>query len=139
MKSHTACRFARTTNRRAGAIVVIAMICLLVISMMSATLVQSGLARSRQAQREAKRLQAAWLVESGIDRAAAALQMNSDYTGETWNVSAEELGGPSPGQVTIQVATDDETPDRRSITVTADYPSGTEQRAREEKTIPMDL
>ncbi len=48
-----------------------------------------------------RRLQAEWLVESGLERARARLAADSSYAGETWTLGASDLGLPeSPAIVT---------------------------------------
>ncbi len=47
-----------------------------------------------RARRTARRLQAEYLAVAGYDLAAAATDTaDANYTGQTWDVAAEELGG----------------------------------------------
>jgi hypothetical protein len=59
-------------------------------------------------QRRSRRLaeehvQADWLAEAGVRRAAAQLIVDADYTGEEWRIAADVLGRPSSATVVIRV------------------------------------
>ncbi len=100
-----------------------------------ATAIFFSVVRHAALQRQALRsqwqqAQAAWLAESAIERAAARLAAQPDYRGETWNVSADELGGPDAGVAVIRVESTAERPGRRTISVEADYPDHPHLRAR---------
>jgi Tfp pilus assembly protein PilV len=128
----------RVSNRR-GVALIYAMIALLLASVIGAALLRTSLTQRQQARREQNRLQSDWLVESGVERAVATLVSDNKYEGETWNIDATELGGSRVGQVVIKVAAVKAEPNRRQITVTADFPAGTQQRSRSGKTIEVDL
>jgi Tfp pilus assembly protein PilV len=107
------------------------------------TLVASWLgiaALERQVTRERQyRLQADWLAESALERAAASLDADPSYLGETWQVAPQEFGGSSAGEVVIRVETPPERLHRRSVHVQADYPAGDSRRHRRSKAILIDL
>ncbi len=42
---------------------------------------------------EIRGVEAGWLVESGLERAWIRLDEDREYTGETWLIPAEKLGG----------------------------------------------
>ena len=125
-------------SRRRGAIILIVMVCLLLISMIGASLLKLATAQRKQSRREQLRLQAAWLAESGVERAAVKLVADSKYSGETWELKADELGAGRPGRVRIEVKPDDRNSNRHVVSVVADFPSNTEQRARVSKRVFMD-
>jgi hypothetical protein len=79
------------------------------------------------------RHQAEWLAESGIERAAARLADSGDYTGETWEVSPEQLGQGTTGVVTIEVERVDVQPNLRQVRVRADYLRDGVRSARQSK------
>ena len=88
----------------------------------------------RQAmQTESWRLQAAWLAESGLERAARQLQLDAEYAGETWTIAEEALAGGEAGVVEIEVEEIAGRPDRRLVRVRADYPDHPRHRARQSK------
>jgi len=97
--------------------------------MVAATLAQAAIAQRRQMQREQLRAQAFWLVESGIDRAAAALGRDPMYAGEEWQVAVPAAFEPQPGLVAIRVTAVDNRADKRRVEVTAEFPTGEVHRA----------
>lgn len=135
-----------THNPRAGTVLLFAMVALLLVSVIGAGLVKTALMQRRQARREQNRAQSQWLAESGAARAAAMLAGNPGYKGETWNVSAKELGGRKPGRVVIAVAAVSGQPRRRRVTVVADFPwdglpirPAWPQRSRTTKSVDISL
>jgi Tfp pilus assembly protein PilV len=77
---------------RRGLIVVAVLVCLVVMMLLGAALLKVAL-MERESNREAeRRLQAQWLVESGLERARAKLAADASYAGETWTLGAAELG-----------------------------------------------
>src|SRR4051794_6380407 len=103
----------RTAAPRRGVVSVAVIVCLLAITMIAGALLRIGLAERRLIRDEERRLQAEWLVESGLERAAERISASGDYAGETWNVAADELNGPAPGVVRIVVETPAGQPRRR--------------------------
>jgi len=112
----------------------------LVLAMMAiASLLNIGLARRTRARTEERRLQAEWLAESGLERAAAKLAAAPDYPGETWEPPAADLGGRDGGLVRIEVAPVAGQPRRRRARVVADYPRAADRRARQTRQAMIDL
>ena len=60
---------------------------------------QLALVQSREAQATLERLQAVWLADSAIERAMARLQVEPNYRGETWQISAAEFGRAPPSPI----------------------------------------
>lgn len=119
----------RTTNRidpphkRRGAFLIIAMICLLLTSGLLATLLKMAALSRKAAQMEIHSLEAEWLAESALDRAAAKLSGDANYQGETWAIKAEDLGGHHAAQVVIAVKAGDQT-HLREVEAVARFPIG---------------
>ena len=86
-----------------------------------------------------RQTQADWLAESGIECAAARLAADPKYRGETWNVSAAELGGRDDGTVAIRVEDLPGRPGSRAIRVEADYATDPAQRTRLGQTAIIEL
>ena len=128
----------RDSTRR-GVALIYAMIALLLASVIGAALLRTALTQRQLARREQNRMQSQWLAESGVERAVATLVSDNKYAGETWNIDATELGGRRAGQVVIKVTPVKSKTNHSQITVTADYPAGTQQRSRSGKTIEVDL
>ncbi len=117
---------------RRGVIAVMMLACLLVAALMGAAIVTQSLMARRLAADEERRLQADWLAESGLERAAVRLAADPSYAGETWAIGPEVLGGRYPGEVVIAVAVDGDGQGRR-VRVAARYPSDAVRAAQRTK------
>jgi len=106
----------------------------LVVSWLKIAAIEHRAERDRQ-----NRLQADWLAESALDRAAASLTANANYSGEIWKLTPEEIGGSAAGEVEIRVESVDDEPRRRRIHVQADYPSEGDGRHRRGKELVINL
>lgn len=126
-------------GRRRGAAMVIALICLLLLSMIGTSLVKTALAQRHQVEKQYWQLQAQWLAEAGAERAAAQLAQNPDYGGETWSITAESLGGRYAGQVTIDIHRVNGKPNQREVAIVARFPDDPRQRATASKRVFVDL
>jgi Tfp pilus assembly protein PilV len=113
------------------------LVCVVLVTMITLSLIKITMAHRTQAQRELWRLQASWLVESGIERAAAKIAANGGYVGETWSVAAEELGGGRAGDVRIVVSAVEGRSDARQVHVEAVFPAGSDQRAKSSKQVTV--
>jgi Tfp pilus assembly protein PilX len=139
----------RHSAPRRGAILVMALVCLVILGVLQVLLVQAAVARRRLSAEQAHRHQARWLAEAGIERAAARLAAEADYRGETWQVSAEELppsgqGASQPASVEIEVqsataAADQRSANERMVRVRAAYPRDLPRRVVYEKQITVSL
>lgn len=123
--------------RRRGAFLVAAMIALLLASMIGAALLQLALAQRRQIQREETRLQADWLAESGLERAALRLSADAGYEGELWEIPADELDGLRGASVRIVLEPVPDPPEARRVSVTAHFPVESNARAQISKSLVM--
>ncbi|MBX6314323.1 MAG: hypothetical protein IRY99_15630 [Isosphaeraceae bacterium] len=126
-------------RRRRGALAIVVVICLVLVAMFCATLFRVSLARREQVRGEEYRLQAAWLAESGLERAAARLAESPAYPGETWRIAPDELGGQGAAVVAIAVEADPSRPDRRRVRAQADFPADSRYQARASQDIVIDL
>jgi Tfp pilus assembly protein PilX len=127
-----------SSQSRRGFLLVVVLICLLLISMIGASLLKLGLTQHRQTRNEQNRIQSIWLAEAGIDRAAAMLRSDSKYSGETWTVSATDLSAKQPGVVQIRVKPDAESDARHVVSVVATFPKDADYRARTSKQLIVD-
>jgi Tfp pilus assembly protein PilX len=127
--THSRRRSRRIAPRR-GAFIVVVVVCLALAGMILASLLKMALLHERQLGYEQARLQAAWLADSGLDRAAIRLAGKPDYAGETWNIAAAQLGGPEGAVVVIRVQKDETRNERRAIVVEAVYPAQGPHQAR---------
>jgi len=109
---------------RRGAALLIVITLLLLVSVGIGLALRTNIAARREARRAAAGIQAEYLANAGFDLAAARLQTAPAYTGETWNISAEQLTGRDAAQVVVEVAADPENVSARRVTVVAEYPLG---------------
>lgn len=133
--------FARmnSLNSRRGIALLMTIAAMVFVSAIGAVLL--GLARSRllDLRREESAIQAEFLAEAALDRAAAKLQADPSYTGEIWKISAKEMGGREAAQVVIAISADSRRPNRREARAVADFPVDTRRRSRRTRTICIDL
>ncbi len=122
-----------------GVAIVPVLVCFVLVMMITGVLLQLVRTERLQSQGEERRLQAEWLAEAGLERASARLARNRQYKGETWDIAAEDLGGRDAGLVTIVVETPKNEPTHRLVTVEADYPVEPERRARQRRSLAIEL
>jgi hypothetical protein len=108
-------------------------ICLSFATIVATLLVKAAVAERTYALRLALTRQADWLVEAGLNRAAAQLGRSGSYAGETWPRTAAQLDGSRGATIRIDVKTDAD-PKFRRVHVAAELqgPSGTTVRAAKE-------
>ena len=120
---------------RQGAVTVIVLITILIISSVGLSMLQTTLQERELTLRLQNLQQSEWLVESGITRAVNQLQSSAEYKGEVWELSKKELGSSHSGRVTIQIAEAPEESTLRTITVIGDYPANPQKRIRSRREI----
>jgi len=125
--------------RRRGAVLLVAVVSIAVASVIFLSLLRLSVAERSRVDTEAWQVQAAWLAESALERAVARLADDPAYQGETWKLSAEDLGTRHGAAVTIQTETVAEQKQRRLIRVEADYPDRLQRRARCSKQIVVEV
>jgi Tfp pilus assembly protein PilX len=128
-----AVRRNRRRRSRGGFAMPFALACLVVAALITGTVYQS-INLQRQAQRAGERaVQAEWLAESGLERAAARLRASPEYAGETWRIAEDEETGFLGGVVVITVAPSGSA-EARQVAVEARYPDDPLQSARRDRT-----
>ena len=120
-------------HRRRGAVLVMVLVCAMVALVIFASIVKLAAAGRRVTDEQARQVQASWLAESGLERAAWRLAAEADYTGETWTLSADQLSGADAAVVKIEVEAVPEQPNRRLVRIRADYPDHPQHRSRQSK------
>lgn len=111
---------------RRGAALVVALICVLVVTMVSAVLVRTALVQREQLERDAWLLQADWLAASAHERSLALLASQADYAGETWLPTTAD--GRALGRVVVEIAESGDP--GRELRVTVDVPDHPVERVR---------
>ena len=128
---------ARKQVCRTGTALVVVLVALAVTTLLFMAAMKMILVERKTIELSSRQIRAGWLADSGVERAAARLAADAKYRGETWNVSAEDLGGRDGGKITIKVEQVPGKADRRAVHVEADYPPEPEQRARETRDVTV--
>lgn len=130
---------ARDRRNRSGTTILIVVVALSVVSLLAVTVTASVLQLRRLHDAAARRLQAEWLCESALDRAAARLTTNPAYPGETWRLTRNDLGLPADAageagaeiaRVEILVQPVPDRPKLRRVEARAEYPLNHREPAR---------
>jgi len=129
-------RVPDSPGRRGSAMIIVLVALAMTLAMFFAA-AKLALVQRKTVELSAWQVQADWLAASALERAAARLVADTDYRGETWNISAEELGGRDGGTVTIRVKAVPGKSDRRVVHVEADYPSDPQQHARQDREMTL--
>jgi type II secretory pathway pseudopilin PulG len=106
---------------------VMAMVALVVVTMLAASLSTTMLALHRQSRVLEQQMQAEWLADSAVQRTAAQLARDPNFAGETWTATPQVKAGESEadtphGVVVIRVERIDDAPGERRVTIAARYP-----------------
>ena len=126
MKMRRTTKPGKSATRR-GAVLVAAMVCVLILSLMTAALLRTVAIARQQARAEARRMQAELLADAAMERTVAQLRSDAKYTGEKWDISAADLQASSPAAVEIEVKPTD---DAWAVRIQADFPVDASIRAR---------
>ncbi|MGA2798430.1 MAG: hypothetical protein ABSE63_12685 [Thermoguttaceae bacterium] len=126
-------------EKRRGVILILVLACLAIASVLLVTGIKLALSSHRAQRTMGWSLQVQWLAESGMERAAAQLAADADYKGETWKISAKDLGGDDAGTVKIEVKSVPEHENRRLVKVEADFPDDPLDRVRYSKELTLEL
>ena len=129
----------RSARGRRGAALVLALVCLLVVAAIGAAIVQTLLRENRQARQHQLHTQTLWIAESAIQRAAAQLTADAQYTGETWQIQADALDGQWPAEAIIRVEAVESDETARRVLVTARYPKRPHHSIVQEREIEITL
>ena len=139
MKSNPATLHVFRRSGPRGAILLIAMVCVAITSIVSISLLRVAIAQEDAIQTDARQLQAIWLAESALDRAAARLRADHAYQGETWNLPAQLLSGVDDALIEIKIQTVPGRAEVRRIGVQVDYPAQADFRSRQSKSVTIAL
>ena len=112
-----------------------AAICLLMATVLLASAIQLASTGRRQVRQEQLRMQANWLAEAGLERAAARLDAEAGYRGETWEIAADDLDGQHAGKVLIRIGPAEDAEEMRIVIVEASYPAGATPSRSEERRV----
>ena len=122
-----------------GAALIVVLIGMTVATMIFLSVLKLIAVQRQSVELQTRQIQAGWLAESAVQRACARLSTEANYRGETWNISARDIGGRDGAAIVIRVDDVPGKPNRRTVHVEADYPDDPYQRARQsrEVIVPM--
>jgi hypothetical protein len=120
-------------KRRRGAAAILVLVGLAVVTLIFLSILKLIAVQRQSVELQTRQVQAAWLADSGVQRARARLTADSGYHGETWNIPAQEIGGRDGAAIVIRVEEVAGKPDRRTIHVEANYPDDPIQRSRQSR------
>ena len=132
-------RYVLRTHPRAGAVLIMALVCLVLVAALGGTLVRWAAMEHKLLRAKEDQSQARWLAEAGIERAAAQLAEAADYRGDTWEVVRADLPSGQPARVAIHVTPGDEDSRRRTIAVDVEYPLESHSPIRLHKEVDYQL
>jgi len=114
----------RSSSRR-GAVLVAAVACLALVSLLSVVVIQTSYQLSQRGRVLESRLQAQWLAESGVDRGAILLRNDPEFRQETWTIDTGMLPDDGGSAVVTIVVEPAPGPERSLVRATAVYqPAG---------------
>ncbi len=110
-------------RQRRGTITFAVLVCLVVLSLISASLLKLARAQRRAILRQESALQADSLAASGFRLALARIAADPGYKGETWTITPAALGTDGSGVVKIDVTPgkDDNQEQERRVSIRAEY------------------
>lgn len=120
-------RLSTPNLSRRGTVLVVAIVALMLVMSFMGMLLKTALAQRHVIREQGRDIQADWLAQSAAERAAARLQRDPDYTGETWSLSADDSGLRFPAEMTIRVEPANNDAALRAVHVVALYPANLEQ------------
>ena len=125
-------RYTFPPRRRCGAVLIVTLVCLVIVMALVGTMLVGAMRRGRQMKVERDLVQCELLLQAGIDRAADRLAASpADYEGETFEITAAEIGGTSTGQLTIEITRNGPQP---QVHVQTEYPAASVHSVRRSRT-----
>jgi Tfp pilus assembly protein PilV len=114
----------------------VALVTLLVVTSIMGSIMHALLTELRQTRQTVNEVQAQWLADAAVERAAARLSANPSYAGESWNVDlpASISGSESHGTAEIKIERDDSEKSVR-VVVRANYPDDSRLRVSAARTV----
>ena len=131
-------RKLKTRRRSSGFVLAFVLICLTILILALMAMAQRLAVGQRQAIQRERQLQVQWLVEAGISRATAKLRSDSQYSGERWQLPAEEMGDRWNARVEIEVEPSEDINLHR-IRVVAVYPDENKFGIRDENEVVVQI
>ncbi|MBI1310186.1 hypothetical protein GC176_02680 [bacterium] len=136
-RSHHARR--RGQGPRQGTVLIICVVCLLLLSLTAGVLIRAAMLHRNQTRLLLPQAQAEWLAEAAAQVAAARLQENAAWSGDTWTISMDQTGLDESARIAIQIAADTDVATRRVAQITIDSPPDAPHRAHIERAVVIDV
>jgi type II secretory pathway component PulK len=108
--------------RRRGGGLIVALVTLLVVMVMTGAIIRTLITDFRETRQAANELQAQWLADAALARAAIQLQSNSGYTSEIWKPTINDNADADTGVAEIRVERNNESSRPDQLIVSARYP-----------------
>jgi Tfp pilus assembly protein PilX len=125
-------------GRRSGSGLVVALVTLLVITSIMGSIMHARLAELRQTRQTAIQVQAQWLADAAVERAAARLSADTKYAGESWKIDlpGSNSGTELRGTVEIRIERGDSEKSTQ-IVVQANYPDDSQRRVSAQRAVSV--
>jgi Tfp pilus assembly protein PilX len=133
MQGNVSPRRVSSRAARRGMVLVGVLVCLAAAALTIMAILRTTTIELRQLRTQQQHLQADRLAEAGVERARAQLSLSPTYTGETWTVTADELGSTAAATVMITISEVKDQANQRQIHAQADYPNDSERRVRKSR------
>jgi hypothetical protein len=114
-------RRQQTNRQRSGLMVVAALTCLLIVTVIIVNMLQSAIRMRRQLHAQRDLRQTELLLTAGAERAASHLNSESEFAGDTWELPADAITGRGAGRVKTHVTRSDSSATWH-VHVAAEYP-----------------
>jgi hypothetical protein len=125
--------------RRRATLIVAVLVCLTLVTVLAGVWMKLLAVEQRQVRGQQNVVQAEYLADSGLSRAAASLAADPAYTGEIWQPSVEALGAKLRAKITISVAVAPDGAAARTISVAAQFPESGRHRVLRSRTQTIHL
>jgi Tfp pilus assembly protein PilX len=127
-----------TEPDRRGSILIVALVTLIIIMLTAAALMRSIVVVHRQSRSNQQQLQAEWLADAAVSRAAARLAAEPDYRGETWQPQISPADTEHGlAEIRIEPAARSDSKGPGKITVLAHFPDHEWHRASASREISI--
>ena len=117
-------RVTQLENPRRGATLFVTLVVLAIIVSVSLLMARSFVALQAERRWQQRRVQAEYLAQAGLERAAARLAASPAYEGEVWKIASEPTGLQHPAEVGITLV---EVESVRHVRVQAAYGEGSQR------------
>lgn len=122
-----------------AAVMVAVLVCVGLAGLLMLGILRQMITRRAEVDLAGRTLQARWLAEAGLERAAARLAEDPGYSGETWQLPAGVLSGSEGATVHVQVRRVAGSPECLQVLVEADYPADPLYRVRMVKETVLEI